>query len=165
MAAFNIYVAALNTPWALITLPFVITAMVILLKYYIKSFREINRLSSVTRSPLMNHLGETIAGTTTIRSFHRENMFVQTNYSHLNVVTNVSFWRESLRSWFAIRIEFVSLFILAVTTGFLVSDQIVLIRYSCTTEKKLILSWSECSSTTSSCSTSFSCGDASYCLT
>jgi ABC-type multidrug transport system fused ATPase/permease subunit len=120
MAAFNIYVAALNTPWILATIPFVLTAMIILLKFYIKSFREVNRLGSVTHSPLMNHLGETISGATTIRSFVKQKQFIEANYNYLNVATNVSFWRESLRSWFAIRIEFVSLFILAFTSGFLV---------------------------------------------
>lgn len=120
MAAFNIYVAALNTPWILATIPFVLAAMIILLKFYIKSFREINRLGSVTHSPLMNHLGETISGATTIRSFEKQKQFIEANYNFLNVSTNVSFWRESLRSWFAIRIEFVSLFILAFTAGFLV---------------------------------------------
>jgi len=120
MAAFNIYVAALNTPWILVTIPFVLTIMVVLLKFYIKSFREINRLGSVTHSPLMNHLGETISGATTIRSFEQQAPFIKANYVFLNVVTNIGFWRESLRSWFAIRIEFVSLFILAFTSGFLV---------------------------------------------
>ena len=120
MIGFDVYVAALNSPWVLATLPFVLLAMVILLRYYIKSFREVNRLGSVSHSPLMNHLGETINGVTTIRSFQKEDDFIKKNYESLNVVTNVGFWRESLRSWFAIRIEFVSLFLLGFTCGFLV---------------------------------------------
>lgn len=121
MASFDVYIAALNVPWVLVTIPFILLAMVILLRFYIKSFREINRLGSTTRSPLMNHLGETINGTTTIRSFGNQQAAIKYNYEHLNVVTNVGFWRESLRSWFAIRIEFVSLFLLGFTSGFLVS--------------------------------------------
>mmetsp|Transcript_19102 Transcript_19102/g.18734 ORF Transcript_19102/g.18734 Transcript_19102/m.18734 type:complete len:705 (+) Transcript_19102:2007-4121(+) len=119
MVIFDIVVAALNTPFVLATLPFIIIAMVILLRYYIKSFREVNRLGSVSHSPMMNLLGETINGATTIRSFQKQNDFVKTNYKVLNVVTNVGFWRESLRSWFAIRIEFVSLFLLGFTSGFM----------------------------------------------
>lgn len=125
MVAFDLYVAALNTIWILATVPFVIIAMVFLLRYYIKSFREISRLGSVTHSPLMNHLGETISGATTIRSFEKEKPFITQNYKYLNIVTNVGFWRESLRSWFAIRIEFVSLFLLTFTSGFLVSRHIL----------------------------------------
>jgi len=115
-------VAALNTPWVLALLPFIILAMVILLKFYIKTFREVNRLGSISKSPLMNHLGETINGVTTIRSFGKDKDFIQKNYKTLNVVTNVGFWRESLRSWFAIRIEFVSLCLLGFTCGFLVRN-------------------------------------------
>jgi ATP-binding cassette subfamily C (CFTR/MRP) protein 1 len=120
MASFDIVVAGMNTPWALATIPIILIAMFILLKFYINTFREVSRLGSVTKSPLMNHLGETINGATTIRSFNKERSFIRTNYDLLNTNTNVSFWREGLRSWFAIRIEFVSLFLLAFTTGFLV---------------------------------------------
>ena len=121
MAIFDIYVAALNTPWVLATMPFIITFLVILLRFYIKTFREINRIRSVSRSPLLTHLGETINGTSTIRAFKLENDFINTNYKLLSTLTNVEFWGEALRSWFAIRIEFVSLFVLGFTSGFLVS--------------------------------------------
>lgn len=121
MAIFDVYVAALNTPWVLATLPFIITFLFILLKFYIKTFREINRMRSVCRSPLLNHLGETINGSSTIRAFKLEENFMKTNYSLLCTITNVEFWGEALRSWFSIRIEFVSLFVLGFTSAFLVS--------------------------------------------
>lgn len=121
MCTFDIYVAALNTPWILVLIPFVALALLLLLRYYIKTFREISRLSSVTHSPLMIHLGETINGAGTIRAFKKGDIFVDCNNKFLNTITNVGFWRESLRSWFAIRIEFISLTILAFTCGFLIS--------------------------------------------
>ena len=121
MCSFDIYVAALNTPWALCIVPVFLLLLALLLRYYIKTYREINRLASVTHSPLMNHLGETISGATTIRSFHKEDKFIHTNYRYLNIVTNVGFWRESLKSWFAIRIEVLSIIILGFTCGFLLS--------------------------------------------
>lgn len=120
MAMFDIYVAALNAPWVLVLIPFAIIIMVVLLKFYIKTFREISRLGGVTKSPLMIHLGETINGSTTIRIFGLQRKFMQTNYNYLATVTNVNFWRESLRQWLAIRIEFISLTILGFTFGFLV---------------------------------------------
>lgn len=121
MAIFDIYVAALNTPWIIATMPFIITFVIILLKFYIKTFREINRIRSVWRSPLLTHLGETINGSSTIRAFKLEEKFIKTNYQLLSTITNVEFWGEALRSWFAIRIEFVSLFVLGFTSAFLVS--------------------------------------------
>jgi len=68
----------------------------------------------------MTHLGETINGSTTIRTFHIQDSFIKTNYEYLASITNVGFWSESLRSWFAIRIEFISLSLLAFTSGFLI---------------------------------------------
>lgn len=120
-SAFDIYIAALNSIWVLATMPLAFLALFLLLRFYIKTFREINRLGMVSRSPLMNHLGETINGVSTIRTFNLQKSFINTSYKSLAVITNTNFWRESLRSWFAIRIEIITLFIFGVAAGFLVS--------------------------------------------
>lgn len=43
--------------------------------YFIASSRELTRLESVTRSPVINHVSETISGTSVIRAFQYQGKF------------------------------------------------------------------------------------------
>jgi len=99
--------------WVLTIVPFVIWILVLWSRYYIKTYRELSRLQNVTGSPLISHLGETMNGLSTIRAFKKEKSFIDKNIEILNAKLNISFWKESLKSWFGLRI------ILACSTIFL----------------------------------------------
>jgi len=64
----------------------------------------LSRLQNVTGSPLISHLGETLNGLSTIRAFNKEKDFINQNTEYLNIKLNISFWKESLKSWFGLRI-------------------------------------------------------------
>ena len=118
---FDIYVAALNSPWVLIIVPIVFTILFLMLKFYMKTYRDLSRLESVTHSPIVSHLGETISGATTIRTFNKQKEFIERNYKILNENTNVVFYKNAIRRWFAIRLEIVLVTIIVFTSGFCVS--------------------------------------------
>lgn len=65
--AASVFLAAIVSLWSLLCLPFVIAAGVVLIKFYIRSFREMTRIETVTNSPILSNFGETLSGTTTIR--------------------------------------------------------------------------------------------------
>lgn len=86
-----------------------------------KAYREVSRLENVTCSPVINHLGETLTGASTIRAFEKEEQFIAHNFNLLNHHANAHFWQISLNSWIAVRAEFVSMGILIFTAIFCVS--------------------------------------------
>lgn len=85
-----------------------------------KTYRDLSRLESVTHSPIMNHLAETLSGATTIRNFKKEEDFIKMNYEKIDVNVNVNYWQGAVRRWFSIRLELTSKLIIIVTSGFLV---------------------------------------------
>ncbi len=51
--------------------------------YYIKTAREVQRLDSVLRSPILSHFGETLAGVASIRAYRVVDRFVDMNMRQL----------------------------------------------------------------------------------
>ena len=70
-AAAVIIVATIVVKWVLVLLPFLIYLVVKLYKRTIESIRETARVESNTKSPLLSFMGETFAGSSTIRAFNR----------------------------------------------------------------------------------------------
>ena len=55
----------------LIIVPFMFAYLMYIFKFTIGSYREMHRLMSVMRSPILTHLGESISGNSTIRAFNK----------------------------------------------------------------------------------------------
>ena len=70
-----IYVISFNSGWLLVIFPIVGTLLYFLIRYYIKSYRELVRLELVAYSPVLTVFGETLGGVSTIRSFGREGFY------------------------------------------------------------------------------------------
>ena len=120
-AAFTIYIAVMNSIFALILVPFILIACYAIMKYYMNTYQEVSRLQSVTCTPVINHLSETWDGVSSIRAFQKENVFMKKFYSLLDNQANSHFWMISLNSWIAIRVEFISMGILIFTSIMCVS--------------------------------------------
>ena len=65
-------------------MPFLILSQVCIFNYTIKAYRESERIESVTKSPILNFIGESISGSSTIRAFRMSNLFNEKNYELLN---------------------------------------------------------------------------------
>lgn len=102
-------------------MPFLILVCYFLLKYYMRTYRDLSRLESVTHSPIINHLTETLSGSTTIRNFNKSAEFVEANYKILDVNLNVSFWKSTVNKWFAVRLELAAKVTIFFAAGILVS--------------------------------------------
>mmetsp|Transcript_9389 Transcript_9389/g.10546 ORF Transcript_9389/g.10546 Transcript_9389/m.10546 type:complete len:168 (-) Transcript_9389:379-882(-) len=115
-AAFTIYIAAMNSGYVLLLVPVITIVCVLILKYYMNTYREVSRLESITCSPVITHLAETMNGASTIRAFNAQTNFIKKNYALLDDHVNAHFWMISLNSWIAVRVEFVSMGILIFTS-------------------------------------------------
>lgn len=104
----NWYIAAI--------IPVVLLIVVPLFRLTIRAYRECTRIESVTKSPLLNLMNESISGGTTIRAFGKQTEFIHTNNQLLdkNILANqilVGCW-----CWYSVRMDFISIIIMAVAT-------------------------------------------------
>ena len=70
--------------WIGAALPIILMFAFCLVSKVVPSIRETVRISSTTKSPLLSYLGETIAGSTTIRAFNLSDEFIKGNNKLLN---------------------------------------------------------------------------------
>ncbi|XP_028938109.1 multidrug resistance-associated protein 1 isoform X7 [Ornithorhynchus anatinus] len=75
-------------------------------RYYIASSRQIRRLAGASRSPVISHFSETLAGVSTIRAFGHQQRFI----SHSRDVVNenlVCLYNNVISNrWLSVRLEF-----------------------------------------------------------
>ena len=121
-AAFTIYIAAVNTIYVLFIVPFIIFLWLMLIKYFMHTYREVSRLESITSSPIITNLSETIDGVSTIKAFQKEKDFIQKYYQLQDKHANAHFWQIWMNSWVGVRAEFISMAILVFTSFFWVIE-------------------------------------------
>ncbi|CAI2363872.1 unnamed protein product [Moneuplotes crassus] len=102
---YNVSVAITAMPWTAAVLPFVGLLCFIIIKLYIKTYRELNRLSSVAYSPILSVVSESLQGNTTIRNFQKQKLFQDQVFEIVNQKVNCNFWKDATQKWFNIRVE------------------------------------------------------------
>ena len=84
---------------------------IFLLKYrqqsfFTRTYRELKRLDSVTRSPIYALLGETLDGVLTIRAFNAEKSLSNRMVSMLDIQQTAYHLTFASQCWLSIRLEF-----------------------------------------------------------
>ncbi|KAJ0412254.1 hypothetical protein ATCC90586_006640 [Pythium insidiosum] len=82
-------------------------------RYFIKTSRELQRLDSISRSPVFALLSETLDGLSTIRAYSVEDKFIGRNQFLLDKNQRAYFLNFSVNCWLALRLEFVGTMIAA----------------------------------------------------
>ena len=77
-------IAVIVVKWILLGIPLVFLAAIYLYRNSIAAFREVTRLESLTKSPILSFFSETINGASTIRSFGKQGDFMRENHRQLN---------------------------------------------------------------------------------
>ncbi|KAF1746903.1 hypothetical protein GCK72_023361 [Caenorhabditis remanei] len=75
------------------------------LKYSIKSTRQLQRIASVTRSPIFSNFSETLQGISTVRAFQWNDEFIRRNDVHLNTHVRCNYYSQMSNRWLSIRLE------------------------------------------------------------
>ena len=101
-------------PWIAFMYPFIFGVIYILYKLSVAANKEVNRVESLTKSPLLSYMNESIAGNSTIRAFRRKEDFIQQNFKYLNNNINANMWAEAVPLWFAIRVDILSILTMTV---------------------------------------------------
>ncbi|KAL2344923.1 hypothetical protein Fmac_006208 [Flemingia macrophylla] len=82
-------------------------------KYYMASSRELVRIVSIQKSPIIHLFGESIAGASTIRGFGQEKRFMKRNLYLLDCFARPFFCSLSAIEWLCLRMELLSTFVFA----------------------------------------------------
>ncbi|XP_046995474.1 ATP-binding cassette sub-family C member Sur [Schistocerca americana] len=101
-----IFVNAIVTPWfLLIAVPICIIYYVVQ-RFYRCSSRELQRLDSITRSPIFSHFSETLGGLTTIRAFNHQQRFADLLFKRMDCHTNVFLIMNAGNRWLGIALDY-----------------------------------------------------------
>ncbi|KAG8640262.1 hypothetical protein MANES_13G039000v8 [Manihot esculenta] len=90
-------------------------------KYYMASSRELVRIVSIQKSPIINLFDESIAGAATIRGFGQEKRFMKRNLYLLDCFARPFFCSLAAIEWLCLRMELLSTFVFAFCMILLVS--------------------------------------------
>lgn len=96
----------------IITPYFIIIAIPIVLVYYfLQHFfrftsRELQRLDSISKSPIFSHFSQTLSGLTTIRAFNQENTFTDILYEFINTNNLAFLMLNSANCWLGIALDY-----------------------------------------------------------
>ncbi|ONM02879.1 ABC transporter C family member 10, partial [Zea mays] len=82
-------------------------------KYYLASAKELMRINGTTKSALANHLGESVAGSITIRAFEEEDRFFEKNSELVDKNAASYFYNFAATEWLIQRLETMSAAVLS----------------------------------------------------
>ena len=100
-----IILISIITPGFLIAAVFISVAYFGIAKFYLSSSTDLKRLESVQRSPLYQHLGETLSGATTIRAYGDEKRFVRDNHNRVDTQHRPFIYLWAANRWLALRVD------------------------------------------------------------
>jgi len=89
-------------------------------KYYLATSRELTRLDSITKAPVIHHFSETISGVMTIRGLRKQNAFCQQNIDRVNSSLRMDFHNNGANEWLGFRVDYTGVVFLCVSTLFMI---------------------------------------------
>ncbi|CAG8455801.1 6887_t:CDS:10 [Scutellospora calospora] len=99
-----------------VTYEFLIVSIVVVVLYiiignmYINASRELKRLQSITRSPVVSWFSETVVGIATIRAFNVEKRFLKTFIYRLNTSNRTTYLLHMSNRWMSVRLGCIGAF-------------------------------------------------------
>jgi ABC-type multidrug transport system fused ATPase/permease subunit len=113
-------VASIAVRWILVAVVLMLICGICLFKFVLTGYKDLNRVESVTKSPMLSLLQETQSGQTVIRAFQREKKFKEQNYELVNKNTLANQMAMGVWNWYSMRMDLLSTVTLAVGASFCV---------------------------------------------
>nr|KYP51014.1 ABC transporter C family member 14 [Cajanus cajan] len=88
--------------------------------YYLASSRELTRMDSITKAPVIHYFSESIAGVMTIRAFKNQNKFCEENLKRVNANLRMDFHNYSSNEWLGVRLELLGSFVFCISAMFMI---------------------------------------------
>ncbi|KAL9228186.1 hypothetical protein vseg_003793 [Gypsophila vaccaria] len=88
--------------------------------YYLATSRELTRLDSITKAPVIHHFSESISGFMTIRCFRKQERFILENVNRVNANLRMDFHNNGSNEWLGFRLEMLGSLLLCASTLFMI---------------------------------------------
>lgn len=100
----------------LLFLPFILFVCYSLFQKFVPAYRQCTRIESITKSPILNQLNESLSGNSTIRAFGKQSHFINNNNSLLN--NNILSNQITIASWcwYELRMDIMATLILIISS-------------------------------------------------
>ncbi|XP_072031468.1 ATP-binding cassette sub-family C member 9-like [Amphiura filiformis] len=102
---FAIIVNSIITPIFIAEIIPIIAIYVVLAVYFIRSSRELQRLDSVTRSPVFAHFSETLGGLTTLRAYSEQKKFFGTLLKRIDTNNTAFLYLQAGYGWLGLQMS------------------------------------------------------------
>ena len=104
----QIVVCAIFQPYCLALVPFIVILGLLTMRYYLNCSREISRLESISRSPMLNSVNETVFGALTIRAFKLNNFFIEDFRRKVDNFLKTRIFLVGIMNWYTLMLDFLS---------------------------------------------------------
>ena len=104
---FSLSFAAYNIIWILFFIPIMAVLCYHLLIKYNRSLKETSRIESISSSPILTHLSESISGTSTIRAYNRVDDFELKQFAMQDSNAAAILLKRGVKGWFNTKITFI----------------------------------------------------------
>ncbi|KAK3844173.1 MAG: hypothetical protein J3R72DRAFT_505658 [Linnemannia gamsii] len=119
MITVTVLVISVNMPIFVVPATFILCIYIVLAVLYVPISRDLKRINSVSRSPILNHFNESLSGLTTIRAYGFERRFQNINLTNLDNSNRAYYWLWSTSRWLSWRLNLTSALV-AFCVGFLI---------------------------------------------
>ncbi|EGG24088.1 hypothetical protein DFA_06227 [Cavenderia fasciculata] len=114
----TIVIISVITPFLLVPIAPIIVLYYFIQTYYRCSSRELQRLVSISRSPIFSHFSESLQGVTSIHAYGREQDNIMTNYHLLDENNKPTMMLQTINQWLGLRLDFLGNLIIFFTVIF-----------------------------------------------
>ena len=118
---FSLVAISYATPWFMTVILPILMAYVVLQQFFISTARQLQRLGSVTRSPILGHFRECISGVSSIRAYKCNERFVSELEERLATNLTCVYLRMATTRWLACRTSLIGNTIVLLSAVFAIS--------------------------------------------
>lgn len=120
----TLVIVCVATKWFTVALLPIIFIYVMIQRFYIPACRELQRIESVTRSPIYSGLGEAVNGVETIRTFRVGSHFTAMAYKAMEKNADAFVTQRLAALWLAIRLRLIGAVIVSCATFLVIQGNV-----------------------------------------
>ncbi|HEY6438058.1 MAG TPA: ABC transporter transmembrane domain-containing protein [Ignavibacteriaceae bacterium] len=109
-----------ETPYVMLALIPLGIAYYFIQRYYISTSRQLRRIQSNARSPVIGHFSETLSGASSIRAYGMTKRFIDESNLRVDIHHNTTYESTVANRWLATRLEFLGYSIVLIDALFIV---------------------------------------------
>ena len=103
---------AIIIPFSLAIFAPIIVVYLVITRIYRKSNTELQRLESISRTPIFTHFGETLSGSITIRALKVQQSYIEENVRRVDLNARAFYYSRAINFWLRFRLDLLGAIVL-----------------------------------------------------